>query len=202
MPCDSLSPAGRGRGEGARSRNLFSGSEPPHPVLSPPGRREQACTPRSTFPAHWRMPQVSSFSRRTRARGLPSQSQLLPPKNKGRRSADRRTIRWPHLRVRPRTLRRRARLSALHRGAWRSDATPQPRPRFPRCRGRRCYLRRVSRLSEAPRAPVVMPAGSMPGPPGSGVTSPARRYRTRPISRLSPVTPLRRARQIAVLHKQ
>ena len=26
----------------------------------------------------------------------------------------------------------------------------------------------ASRLSEAPRAPVVMPAGSMPGPPGSG----------------------------------
>jgi len=30
----------------------------------------------------------------------------------------------------------------------------------------------------------------MPGPPGSGVTSPARRNRTRPINRLSPVTPL------------
>jgi hypothetical protein len=27
----------------------------------------------------------------------------------------------------------------------------------------------------------------MPGPPGSGVTSPARRNRTRPIHRLSPV---------------
>jgi hypothetical protein len=41
--------------------------------------------------------------------------------------------------------------------------------------------------SDAPRAPVIMPAGSMPGPPGSGVTSPARRNRTRPINRLSPV---------------
>ena len=60
-------------------------------------------------------------------------------------------------------------------------------------RGRRRYLRHGSRLSDAPRAPVVMPAGSMPGPPGSGVTSPARGNRTRPISRLSPVTP-RRAR--------
>ena len=28
------------------------------------------------------------------------------------------------------------------------------------------------RLSEAPRAPVVMPAGSMPGPPGSGSDEP------------------------------
>jgi len=44
--------------------------------------------------------------------------------------------------------------------------------------------------SDAPRAPVIMPAGSMPRPPGSGVTKPARRNRTRPISRLSPVTSL------------
>ena len=28
------------------------------------------------------------------------------------------------------------------------------------------YLRRESRLSGAPRAPVVVPEGSMPGPPG------------------------------------
>ena len=39
-----------------------------------------------------------------------------------------------------------------------------------------------------------MPAGTMPGPPGSGVTSPARRNRTRPISRLSPVDIPSRAR--------
>jgi hypothetical protein len=44
-----------------------------------------------------------------------------------------------------------------------------------------------SRLSQAPGAPVVMPAETMPEPPGSGVTSPARRNRTRPIHRLSPV---------------
>ena len=30
----------------------------------------------------------------------------------------------------------------------------------------------ASRLSEAPRAPVIMPAGSMPGPPGSGSDEP------------------------------
>jgi hypothetical protein len=41
--------------------------------------------------------------------------------------------------------------------------------------------------SEAPRAPVLMPAGTMPGPPGSGVTSPARRHRARSVSRPSPV---------------
>jgi len=49
------------------------------------------------------------------------------------------------------------------------------------------YPRHYARLSGAPRAPVVMPEGTMPGPPGSGVTSPARRNRTRPIQRLSPV---------------
>ena len=52
---------------------------------------------------------------------------------------------------------------------------------------RRHSLRFCSRLSGAPRAPVVVPAGPMPGPPGSGVTSPARRNRTRSINRLSPV---------------
>ena len=30
----------------------------------------------------------------------------------------------------------------------------------------------ASRLSEAPRAPVIMPAGSMPGPPESGSDEP------------------------------
>ena len=69
----------------------------------------------------------------------------------------------------------------------RPNAATQPRPCFTRPRGRRRYPRRPPRLSEAPRAPVVMPTGTMPGPPGGGVTSPARRNRTRPIQRLSPV---------------
>ena len=38
------------------------------------------------------------------------------------------------------------------------------------CAGVTCAL--ASRLSEAPRAPVVMPAGSMPGPPESGSDEP------------------------------
>src|SRR5580692_5992938 len=37
--------------------------------------------------------------------------------------------------------------------------------------------------SDAPRTPVIVPAGPMPGPPGSGVTKPARRNRTRSVSR-------------------
>ncbi len=69
----------------------------------------------------------------------------------------------------------------------RPNAATQPRPCFARTRGCRRYPRRQSRLSGAPRAPLVMPAGTMPKPPGSGVTSPARRNRTRPIHRLSPV---------------
>jgi hypothetical protein len=44
--------------------------------------------------------------------------------------------------------------------------------------------------SDAPRAPVIVPAGPMPRPPGSEITSPARRNRTRPVSRPSPVTSL------------
>jgi hypothetical protein len=45
------------------------------------------------------------------------------------------------------------------------------------------YPRHRSRLSQAPGAPVVMPEGTMPRPPGSGVTSPARRNRARSMIR-------------------
>jgi hypothetical protein len=64
-------------------------------------------------------------------------------------------------------------------------------PRFTRRRGRRRYRHRRSRLSGAPRTPVVVPQGTMPEP-GNGVTSPARRNRTRSINRPSPVTSLER----------
>ena len=86
----------------------------------------------------------------------------------------------------------RARLSALHRGACPGDRTPGLNP------GRASHDQRHegatfafgSCLSGAPRAPVFVPAGTMPGPPGSRVTSPARRNRTRSIDRLSPATSL------------
>ena len=77
--------------------------------------------------------------------------------------------------------------ASRRRLSQRANAATQPRPCFARPRGRRRYPRRQSRLSQAPGAPVIMPAGTMPKPPGSGVTSPARRNRTRPIHRLSPV---------------
>jgi hypothetical protein len=73
----------------------------------------------------------------------------------------------------------------------RPNAPTQPGPRFAQRRGRRHYPRRRSRLSGAPRAPVIVPEGTMPGPPENGVTSPARRNRTRSIVRLSPATSLR-----------
>ena len=50
----------------------------------------------------------------------------------------------------------------------RPNASAQPRPRFTRRRGRRRYPRRRSRLSGAPRTPVVVPEGTMPEPRGCG----------------------------------
>ncbi len=62
----------------------------------------------------------------------------------------------------------------------------RPRPRFTPPGGRRRYLRHRRRLSEAPRAPVVMPAGSMPGPPEDGLQARPQEP-PRSIDRLSPV---------------
>ena len=67
------------------------------------------------------------------------------------------------------------------------NAMAQSRPCFLGRAASGRYPPPLSQSSEAPRGPVVMPADSIPGPPGSGVTSPARRNRTRPIDRLSPV---------------
>ena len=66
------------------------------------------------------------------------------------------------------------------RGACPSDRTLRLSPgRASRERaGRRRYPHRQSRLNGAPRAPVVVPEGTMPGPPRRGVTKPARRNRT------------------------
>jgi hypothetical protein len=55
----------------------------------------------------------------------------------------------------------------------------------------------IRAYSDAPRAPVIVPAGRCPEPPGSGVTNPARRNRTRSVSRPSPVTSLRERDAVA-----
>ena len=83
-------------------------------------------------------------------------------------------------------LARIARLPALHGGTCPGERTPGLSPgRASReiKETRRRYPRRHSRLSGAPRTPIVMPEGTMPGPPGSGVTNPARGNRTRSVSR-------------------
>jgi hypothetical protein len=133
---------------------------------------------------------------RSRGAGRPRFGESLPPRRKrGRRSATRRTNQAaPHRRdvtVRLCLGRGGAPLSRARspcgapprRSSKRPNASAQPRPRFARPRGHGRYPHHRSHLSGAPRAPVVMPAGTMPGPPGSGVTSPARRNRTRSMFR-------------------
>jgi hypothetical protein len=118
-----------------------------------------------------------------------SPSNSLPAQSEGRRSAERRTV---HCRpapsdvppdglwcgARPCLLFPRVRGTVLRRARSPSGAPPRSRRGFTpgsiqaalhaiATRGR--YPRRQPRLSEAPRAPVVMPAGSIPGPPGSGL---------------------------------
>ena len=75
------------------------------------------------------------------------------------------------------------------------NATAQPRPRFLGRTAPGVSRQPLSQSSETPRAPVLVPAETMPGPPGSRVTSPTRRNRTRPTDRLSPVDDPRWARQ-------
>jgi hypothetical protein len=143
---------------------------------------------------------ASSFSRRFFcARGLRKPlHESRPEKIKGRRSADRRLVkeprhtsrrcRLPMLRARraPRSCDvaaamrfGRARLSALHRGFPRAalGCTRFGPGRASRQREERALPDHRSRLSQAPGTPAVLPRGSIPGPPGSGVTSPARRNR-------------------------
>jgi len=87
----------------------------------------------------------------------------------------------------------RARLSALHRGFPRAalGCTRFGPGRASRGQAGRALPGHHPRLSQAPGTPTLVSRGSIPGPPGSRVTSPARRNRSHPISRLSPVTPLK-----------
>jgi hypothetical protein len=66
----------------------------------------------------------------------------------------------------------------------RANAATQPRPRFTRAGGRERYPRRQSRLSQAPGAPVVMPGGTIPEPPESGLRI-RPRNRTRSTFRIA-----------------
>jgi len=77
-----------------------------------------------------------------------------------------------------------ARLSALTPRllSQRPNALTQPRPRFTRSSRCRRYPHHRSRLSNAPCAPVIMPEGTMPGPPGSGVRNPPAGTALAPLS--------------------
>ena len=159
-------------------------------------RSSESCAPSTTVRSlrelQWssspasrgRMARVLPFSRRSRARVLPTKAtKLLPPKKRGGGAPKRRNcpvgprhasdVAIPNaLRARPRAHRsalafRRstaALASAMCRSSIQAALHAMP------CAGVTFAL--ASRLSEAPRAPVVMPAGSMPGPPESGSDEP------------------------------
>jgi hypothetical protein len=131
--------------------------------------------------------QINSFSRRSCASEFcqpQRQSKKDSPPAKKPREAKRRKAQSSHWPRRPNKRCRlprpargsalfsgRARLPALHRGSDRSALTLGSAQAALHATNRGCgrYPHRRSRLSEAPRTPVVMPAGTMPGPPGSGL---------------------------------
>jgi hypothetical protein len=127
----------------------------------------------ATLPLQGRVKKAISFPRRIRVRVLPTKATvLLPPKKKGRRSAEKAHQSSVLSGARPRAERSalafRRSTAALASAMCRSSVRAALRAM--QCAGVSCAL--ASRLSEAPRAPVVMPAGSMPGPPGSGSDEP------------------------------
>jgi hypothetical protein len=97
-----------------------------------------------------------------------------------------------------------ARLSALRPRCLPRKSMPRLSPgRASREREGTGVTRTIDRAySDAPRTPVIMPAGRCPEPPGSGVTKPARRNRTRSVSRPSPVTSLRERDETMTFERQ
>jgi hypothetical protein len=121
---------------------------------------------------------------------LASGKKVSPPATKGRRSAERRNQplaarhqqalplidAWARQRPHPTSPAcgggkgggRSPSGASPRRSRTRPNVSTQPRPRFTPTSGCGRYPHHAWRLSEAPRAPILMPAGSMPGPPGSG----------------------------------
>jgi hypothetical protein len=119
-----------------------------------------------------RMVRAMSFSRCIRIRALATNgTKCSPPKNKGRQSAERRKS-WAAssdaARAERSALAFRRSTAAIASTICRSSI--QAALHAMECEGVTFAL--APRLSEAPRAPVVMPAGSMPGPPESGSDEP------------------------------
>jgi hypothetical protein len=168
------------------SRSLSSG----RPLRAGPvgSQRRQA----KSFPRHAPRPGFANHQARKKFAALPHRTreaerrkasalhqQTLPPADAGRGSGRNR---------RPLAFRRFA--TVLARASERSSSAQAVLHAIDKQRGR--YPRRQSRLSGAPRAPVVVPAGTKPGPPENGVTSPVRRNRTRSVVRcVSRSRPLR-----------
>src|SRR5580704_11019494 len=115
-----------------------------------------------------------------RARGLPTKAtNLVASKNEGRRSAGRRDCPVAprhaadvaiHLRFGRRPRVQRNALAFRRSTAVLASAICRSSIQAALHAMQRAGVTRIlaPRLSEAPRAPVVMPAGSMPGPPESG----------------------------------
>ena len=106
--------------------------------------------------------QQKSFSRRIGARALPTTTNEERRTTKERSGAPRGAS--SHGRILSDTAARLARTRSpfgapLRRLPERANAPAQSRPRFTRARGCGRYPHRHSRLSKAPCAPVVMPAG-------------------------------------------
>jgi hypothetical protein len=191
-------PYPRARGEGGvrgRRRCLSCAiiTRPPRHSLSAQNRGEAPSThpsPRTrgegaASGAGRAMGRALSFSRRMCARGLPTKAtnSHRPKEKEGRRSAEKaRLSRGASPRsgcCHPSALRARPRVQRNALAFRRSTAVLAPAI----CRNsiqaalhamQRAGVTRTlaPRLSEAPRAPVVMPAGSMPGPPESGSDEP------------------------------
>jgi hypothetical protein len=158
-----------------------NGSEAPSPAPPPPQFARCASSSGPPPPlSRGRKARAFSFPRRTRVRVLQTKAtKLLPPKNKGRRSAEKARLSRgasprsgcchpSALRAGPRVQRNALafrRSTAVLTAAPKRRSSVQAALHAMQCAGVTCAL--ASRLSEAPRAPVVMPAGSMPGPPGS-----------------------------------
>ncbi len=132
-----------------------------------------------------RMARALAFSQRTRARGLPTKAtnSLRLKEMKGGGAPKRRNClvgprHAADVAIRMRFGRGRAFSGTRspfgappRRSLW-PIAEARSGPRFTRCSAQALAQALASRLSEAPRAPVVMPAGSMPGPPESGSDEP------------------------------
>ena len=149
--------------------------------LRSPGTRERGARPRGSRMSRWpwrhsrcQTAQSSSFPRRVVAPGFGPCDRVHPPrspKERGGRSADRRTC----LVV---AFARRDGSALVRRGASHdAGRSPLGAPPWRFSAGGRASISGISSgsVQRAPRSQVIMPGGRCPGPPESAVTSRGRR---------------------------